>query len=119
MFSAKSLYNKMQQGGATVAHVKDIWKIAAPLNVCIFLWQLANDRLPAAQQIKKRHGPSHGNCVLCIRPEDVSHIFFTYPLAQFQWSAVRSMLNISWNPSCFADIFAIFLRFIGRTRKLH
>jgi hypothetical protein len=32
MFLAKSLYNKMQQG-ATVAHAKDIWKIAALLKV--------------------------------------------------------------------------------------
>jgi hypothetical protein len=32
MFSAKFLYNKLQQG-ATVAHAKDIWKIIAPVKV--------------------------------------------------------------------------------------
>jgi hypothetical protein len=62
-----------------VAHAKDIWKITAPLKVRIFLWQLARDRLPAAQQIKSRHGPSNGNCFLCGRPKDVSHIFFNVP----------------------------------------
>jgi hypothetical protein len=88
------------------------------VKVWIFLWQLAKNRPPAAQQIRERHGPSNGNCVLCARPKDLRHIFFSCPLAQFLWSAVRSLLNVSWNPSCFADIFAIFQHFHDRTRKL-
>jgi hypothetical protein len=55
----------MQQGD-TVAHAKDIWKIAAPLKVGFFLWKLAKDLLPAAQQIKKGPVLSNGNCVLCV-----------------------------------------------------
>jgi hypothetical protein len=117
IFSSHSPYQKMHQG-ATVAHAKDICKISAPLKVRIFLWQLAKDHLSAAQQIRKRHGPSNGNCVLCAQPNDVSQFFFNCPLAQFLWSGVRSMFGVSWNSTSFADTFAIFHCFNGRTRKL-
>jgi hypothetical protein len=69
----------MQQG-SMVAHAKDIWKITVPLKVHIFLWQLTKDCLPAAQQIKKCHGPYKGNCVLCALPEDVNRVIFNCPV---------------------------------------
>jgi hypothetical protein len=63
-FSARLLYLRLVQG-ATVAHAKDIWKIACPLKVRIFIWQLARGRLPANDQIRKLHAPSDELCRLC------------------------------------------------------
>jgi hypothetical protein len=99
--------------GATVAHAKDVWKSACPLKVWILIWQLARNRLPSNDKIKRHHGNSDGNCVLCHRVEDVDHIFFTCPLAQFVWSCITELLNVDWNPTFFADLFAIFQRFRG------
>jgi hypothetical protein len=59
-----------------------------------------------------------GNCALCANSEDVAHIFFNCPLAQFMWSGLRSALNVSWNPTCFADVFGLFQRFHGKTRRV-
>jgi mannosylglycoprotein endo-beta-mannosidase len=78
-FSTKSLYQRMIQG-ASVAHAKDVWKAACPLKVRILIWQLARDRLPSNAQIKRRHGNSDDNCVLCHVPEDAAHIFFNCPI---------------------------------------
>jgi hypothetical protein len=49
-----------------------------------------------------------------VQGEDVSHIFFNYPLAKFVWSGIKERLEVSWNPSNFADVVAIFQRFRGR-----
>jgi hypothetical protein len=103
--------------GASVAHAKDVWKAACPLKVRILIWQLARDRLPSNAQIKRRHGNSDGNCALCHVPEDAAHIFFNCPLAQFAWSCCRELLQVDWNPSSFADLFAIFQRFTGVSKR--
>jgi hypothetical protein len=103
--------------GATVAHAKDVWKAACPLKVRILIWQMARARLPYNAQIKHRHVNSDGNCVLCHRLEDADHIFFTCPLAQFAWSCCRELLKVDWNPNSFADLFAIFQRFKGVSKR--
>jgi hypothetical protein len=103
--------------GASVAHAKDVWKIACPLKVRILIWQMARDRLPSNDQIKRKHGRSDGNCALCHQLEDASHMFFTCPLAQFAWSSIRELLGVDWNPKCFADLFAIFQRFHGGYKR--
>jgi hypothetical protein len=78
------------------------------LKIKIFIRQLARGCLPASEQIKKHHGPTDGRCVLCVQSEDVAHIFFNCPLAQFMWSGLHTMFHLSWNPSSFANVFGIF-----------
>jgi hypothetical protein len=94
-FSIGSLYKKLIHG-ASVAHAKDVWKIACPLKVCILIRQMARDRLPSNAQIKRRHGQSDGNCAICHQLEDASHIFFNCPLAQFAWSSIRELVGVDW-----------------------
>jgi hypothetical protein len=112
MFTTRSLYCKLIQG-ATVAHAKDIWKIACPLKVRILIWQLTKDRPPSNAQIKRRHSQSDGNCVLCHLEEDAAHIFFNCILAQFAWCCIRELLRVSWNSTSFAELFGFFQRFRG------
>ena len=117
IFSVKSLYRKLYQG-IPQKHFSEIWKIAIPLKVRIFLWQLARKRLPANENIRKRKGPSTGRCALCGEVEDSDHIFFSCTLARFMWSAVRELLSCSWNPSSFADVYRILQSHIGQTRRV-
>jgi hypothetical protein len=70
-------------------------------------WQLTKDRLPSNAHIKRRHSQSDGNCVLCHRVEDVPHIFFNCPLAQFAWCCICDLLRVFWNPTSFAELFGI------------
>lgn len=112
-FSTKSLYLKLCEG-APMRHFVVLWKIAVPLKVCIFLWQLARKRLPTRVQIQRRHGPSNGICALCGSHEDVNHIFFECAFAKLMWSVVRELLPGSWNPSCFTKLYRPIQRYHGQ-----
>jgi hypothetical protein len=58
-FSVKSLYRKLCQGTPR-KHFSDIWKVAVPMKVRIFLWQLVRKCLPSNDNIRRRRGPSTG-----------------------------------------------------------
>jgi hypothetical protein len=90
--------------GTPRKHFREISKIAVPMKIRIFLWQLVRKRLPSNDNVHRRHGPSNGRCAMCDEFEDTSHIFFRCPLAKFMWSAVRELLVYPWNPSYFADV---------------
>ncbi|XP_071677232.1 uncharacterized protein [Lolium perenne] len=105
-FSVKSLYRRLCQGTPR-KHFSDIWKIAVPMKIRIFIWQLLRNRLPSNDNIRRRRGPSSGRCALCSEVEDTAHIFFLCPLARFMWSAVRELLGCSWNPTCFAELYRL------------
>ena len=104
--------------GSPRKHFSEIWGIAIPLKICVFLWQLVRKRLPSNDNISRRHGPSCGRCALCDEWEDTNHIFFGCTLAKFLWSAVRELLSISWNPSCFADLYRLVQESTGQKRRV-
>jgi hypothetical protein len=87
---------------------KIIWKASLPLKIKIFTWQLAIDRLPSSEQINHRFGPSDGLCVMCGQVETANHIFFSCAFAAFMWSGVRSILQVNWNPTSFAQFFSYY-----------
>jgi hypothetical protein len=49
--------------------------------------------------------------------EDAAHIFFTCSLSQFAWSGTCELLSVDWNPSSFADLFAIINPFKGILKR--
>jgi hypothetical protein len=116
-YSVSSMYKKLSEG-ATVAHARDVWAARLPLKIRIFTWQLILDRLPSSQLVATRFSPATGRCALCDAPEDANHIFFTCSLARFMWSVVRQLLECRWNPTSFAQFFAIVSSFSGRPRRL-
>ena len=48
----------------------------------------------------------------------MNHIFFTCPLARFMWSAARELLQCSWDPSCFADLYRLIGHHKGQTKRI-
>jgi hypothetical protein len=102
-FSVCSSYRKLCEGSPRM-HFTDLWCIAVPLKIRVFLWQLVRKRLSTNGNIRQRHGPSTDRCALCGEYEDTNHIFFECHLARFMWSAVRELLGCSWNPSCFSNL---------------
>jgi hypothetical protein len=116
-FSVNSLYCRMSMGAA-VTHFKDVWKTRVPPKIKIFLWQLLRGRLPAGDQLVKRHGPSDGRCALCGEPEDCNHIFFGCNLARFMWAGVRELLGCDWNPAGAGQFLGLVQGLSGALRRL-
>jgi hypothetical protein len=117
-FSVRSLYLRLCQGTPR-KHYGVLWRIAVPLKIRIFLWQLVRKRLPSNDNIRRRRGPSSGRCALCGEMEDTNHIFFTCVLAKFLWSAVRELLHCTWNPTCLADVYRLVQPCRGQTKRVY
>ena len=65
------------------------------------------NRLPTADNVAKRNGPSDGSCVVCESLEDANHALFHCALARFAWSAVREVFQQNWNPRWGAELLVI------------
>ena len=88
-FSVKSLYTKLTEGDV-LDIARGLWKAGLPLKIKIFLWKMFQNRLPTADNVAKRNGPSDGSCVVGGTLEDATHALFRCHLARFSWSAVRA-----------------------------
>jgi hypothetical protein len=66
VFSTSSLYREMSFPGMTNKWMMDVWRARLPLKIKIFLWQLHNDKVQTAEQLKKRNwsGPIAVSCVV-------------------------------------------------------
>lgn len=105
-FSVKSLYDKLTEGSA-LDIARGLWKAGLPLKIKIFLWQMFRNRLPTADNVAKRNGPSYGSCVVCGLNEDANHALFQCVLAKFVWSAIRDVFHQNWNPMSGSDLLAV------------
>jgi hypothetical protein len=44
---------------------------------------------------------------MCGLVESADHIFFSCGFTAFMWSGIRTMLQVTWNPTSFAHFFQI------------
>jgi hypothetical protein len=44
---------------------------------------------------------------MCGQIETTDHLFFSCGFANFMWSGIRAILNVTWNPSSFVQFFQI------------
>lgn len=88
-FSVKSLDCKLIVGTPSTKF-RQICCACIPPKIKILPWQAFRDRLPAADQIRKRNGPGSDRCALCDALEDTNHIFFNCVLAKLIWCCFRS-----------------------------
>jgi hypothetical protein len=105
-FTVSSLYRKINQG-PSLQHEKLLWKSKLPLKIKIFLWQMAMGKMPANEQIHRRHGRSNGQCALCRQVESINHIFFSCAFARLMWSGIREAFGVQWNPNTLVDFLVI------------
>jgi hypothetical protein len=104
-FSTSSLYNELTFTGCSNRWLMNVWKTKVHLKIRIFLWQVINDKIQSAEQVKKRNWPGSVACKMCGVLESTSHIFFHCALASFCWCMCRYALGWPFSPSDDVDIF--------------
>lgn len=103
-FSTSSLYNAITFPGVENKWMMSIWGANLPLKVKIFLWELCNDKIQSAEQLKKRNWNGPIECKLCGQTESAEHIFVTCAVAKLCRSVVRDALEWARLPTCMEDV---------------
>jgi hypothetical protein len=76
IYSTSSLYNELTFTGFHNRWLLCTWKTNIPLKIRIFLWQVINDKIQSAEQLKIRNWPGPVECKLCGQTETTNHVFF-------------------------------------------
>jgi hypothetical protein len=104
VLSTSSLYNELTFTGFSNRWLMNVWKTKVPLKIRIFLWQVINDKIQSAEQLKKRNWPGSVACKMCGVLESTAHIIFHCALASFCWCICRDALGWPFSPSDAVDI---------------
>lgn len=88
-----SLYSELTFAGFSNKWMLAIWRAKLPLKIKFFLWQVCNDKLQSAEQLRKRNQPGPIECKLCGQIESTDHIFFQCVVAQYCWCVLRDTLE--------------------------
>ncbi|XP_020112154.1 uncharacterized protein LOC109726772 [Ananas comosus] len=76
LFSVKSTYLALTDGGTRDPGLNLIWKLYIPLKVKVFCWLTLKKRLPTTDLLVKRGWVGNVHCVLCgADAESVDHLF--------------------------------------------
>jgi hypothetical protein len=114
-FSSASLYRELLFPGFKNKWLMEIWEAKLPLKIKVFLWQVCNDKIQSAEQLKKRNWPGDIECKLCGQRETTDHIIFGCVLARFIWCVCRDLHGWNAAPSSVVDWQENFLE--GAQRK--
>jgi hypothetical protein len=105
-FATSSLYKFLTSGGINCHLAKHVWKCSTSLKIRIFLWQVFQNRILTAQQLKVRNWKGSEFCSLCGQSEDVDHLLFRCHLAEFVWAFVSEALGWRDYPRSMSDLIS-------------
>jgi hypothetical protein len=74
-FSSSSLYKALTYHGVENKWMNSIWRAGLPLKIKMFLWQVCNDKIQSAEQLRKKNWSDPIKCKLCDQDESTEHIF--------------------------------------------
>jgi hypothetical protein len=104
VYTIKSLYNEIFFPGFENKWMLCIWTARIPLKVKIFLWQVCNDKIQSAEQLKRRNWEGPIECKMCGQVESAEHIFVDCVLAKYGWSFFRDVLEWTDTPNSLEDL---------------
>jgi hypothetical protein len=104
-FSTSSLYKEMAFPGMINKWMMNVWRAKLPLKIKFFLWQVYNDKVQTAEQLKKRNWSGLVDCKLCGKVESVEHLFLQCAVANFCWGVIRDVLGWGSIPICLEDLY--------------
>jgi hypothetical protein len=116
-FTTASLYKELTFPGIMNNWMLNIWKAALPLKIKIFLWQICNDKIQTAEQLRKRNWTGPVECKLCGKIESVEHLFLQCIVASFCWNVVRDALEWPTRPVYMEDAWAKLIEGPKKTRS--
>jgi hypothetical protein len=99
----------MGGGGVTSRLARKLWKCSIPLKIKVFLWQVFQNRLQTGHQLKERNWKGDDLCALCGAREDVDHLLFKCPLAEFLWAFVSEALAWGSYPRSMSELILDWL----------
>jgi hypothetical protein len=82
-FTTSSLYREILFPGVSTKHMLDLWGASLPLKIKIFLWQVYNDKIKSAEQLKLRNWQGPIECKMCGQLESTYHIVFGCAMPRF------------------------------------
>lgn len=104
VFSVKSFYSFLSNGGLICPYYKIICQNIAPLKVRLTLWLLLSDSLLTGKRLRLRHVPVEQFCVFCgFVEEDSVHIFLKCPYINFFWGFFKSVFQFRYMPTDIND----------------
>jgi hypothetical protein len=103
-FSTSSLYKALTYPGVENKWMNSIWRAGLPLKIKMFLWQVCNDKIQSAEQLRKKNWSGPIECKLCGQVESTKHIFVKCVLASFCWSVFRDVLEWDLVPCSLEDL---------------
>jgi hypothetical protein len=80
-----------------------------PLKIRIFIWQVFQNRIQTADQLKAKAWRGSEKCVLCGKYEDLDHLIFSCPLGMFGWSFLSEALGWGGYPMSMRDLISSWL----------
>jgi hypothetical protein len=83
----------------------NIWQAGLPLKIKIFLWQVCNDKIQSAEQLRMRNWKGPLECKLCGSVESAEHLFLQCVVASYSWNILRDALDWPNRPVCIEDIW--------------
>jgi hypothetical protein len=95
--------------------MQGVWKAKLPLKIKIFLWQVCDNKVQSAEQLRKRNWPGDLDCKMCGRPETTDHIIFRCTMAQFIWCVCRDGFGWPCSPVSVCDWQEHFIE--GKNRE--
>ena len=85
------MYRLLSFNGFKNGRLKKLWKNKMPLKLKVFLWLAFQDRLQTGSALKRKHWKGDERCIVCLKKEDVNHIFFDCVMAKFVWGALKRL----------------------------
>jgi hypothetical protein len=83
----------------------NIWQAGLPFKIKIFLWQVCNDKIQSAEQLRMRNWESPLECKLCGSVESAEHLFLQCVVASYSSNILRDALDWPNRPVCIEDIW--------------
>ena len=108
VFTIRSCYNILNDGGLRSPFKNTIWKSTVPLKVKVFSWLALKDQILSRANLIKRgwQGPSH--CCICGHHDEiVMCIFFHYSISRLIWNFLLRDANSSLFSITLKQVFSL------------
>jgi len=74
--------------------MRDVWKLAIPPKLKMFLWKMKHEAIPVNARLHARQIIPSAKCTFCDEDESIKHLFFHCPFAKEVWKDAPFASNL-------------------------